>query len=66
MLRLLVSQLCEMADIGPKLILDNSWFFSLFMLHPQQDGGYSWSMPKFLLHDEISKLTLESEIKQFF
>lgn len=56
---------CESADIGPKFISDHS-LISSSSIHPLNTGGYHWSMPKFLLQDEISKLVLESEIKQYF
>lgn len=61
---------CESADIGLKLISDHSLITSSFSFHPPNTGGYHWSMPKFVLDDEISKLhsdsNFESDIKQYF
>lgn len=45
---------------------DHSSIASSFLIHPFNADGNQWSMPEFLLTDEMSKLALENEIKQFF
>lgn len=57
---------CVSADIGSRTISDHSLISGSFVLHSLQVNGFHWSMPKFLLHDEISRQSLELEIKQYF
>lgn len=61
-----LTQYCEVAEIGPRFILNHLWVTSSFLLQPQINGRFCWSMPRFLLYNELSKQALEGEIKQYF
>lgn len=57
---------CESADIGLKLVSDHEWVSCIANQRLDDNKGIRWILQCSLLHDELSKITIQSEIKQFF